>query len=457
MHVSAYFDVEWSMSMESFVNREAALKYIDDAFIMLQDKKLLLRTPIMDFYGVKGIGKTLFLKKVQQRCQDEQLSCIWLDGSQSISDGARAIAQQVQQSGVALPYEDENDHSPYQSASVMRVLLQREPVVMLCDALDSNDRDQQIWLETLLHELTDDNNLFVVLASRRDLIFEKERSLARKLTTIPLASFDFAACNAYLNAIDDQIEPEIRMIIFLWTRGYPLALQVMAQAVISGLDPRKDEDQKEIVAQLTEQVLRRSLLSRVDLTERDWYLTILSLLSVPRYFNLGTMQDLIEQFTPQLVRENSLSYFGLPREINQTTEVLYWSASGAGFSVDAPVRPIFLLRLRIEQAETYYEIHRFLAQTNWKWAADVSGADQVRYLREYLYHSISSEERTTLEQFLTKTVEGIAETFPASLAQLMHEIEHDEELKELLDGYLLTVASLIQKNLATRTDYIAEG
>ena len=59
----------------------------------------------------------------------------------------------------------------------MRVLFQREPVVMLCDALDTNDRVQQNWLETLLHELTDDKNLFVVLASRRDLTFEKERSL----------------------------------------------------------------------------------------------------------------------------------------------------------------------------------------------------------------------------------------------------------------------------------------
>src|SRR5450432_502866 len=108
------------MSMESFVNREAALKYIDDAFVMLQDKKRLLRTPIMDFYGVKGIGKTLFLKKVQQRCQDKQLSCIWLDGNQSIPDHARAIVKQVQQSGVTLPFEDENDHSPYQSASAVR-------------------------------------------------------------------------------------------------------------------------------------------------------------------------------------------------------------------------------------------------------------------------------------------------------------------------------------------------
>jgi hypothetical protein len=445
--------------MESFVNREAALKYIDDAFVMLQDKKRLLRTPIMDFYGVEGIGKTLFLKKVQQRCRDKHLSCIWLDGSQSVAERARAIVQQVEQSGIILPFEDANDDSAYQSASVMRVLLQREPVVMLCDALDINDGDPQDWLETLLYELTDNNNLFVVLASRRDVTFEKERSLARKLKAIPLAPFDHVACDVYLNAMDDQIEPEIRTIIFLWTRGYPLALQVMAQAVVSGLDPREDEDQKEIVARLTEQVLRKGLLSKVKVAEHERYLTLLSLLSVPRYFNLVMMQDLIERFTPQLAQgnNNNLSYFGLPREINQTTEVLHWSASGAGFSVDAPVRPIFLLKLRIEQAEMYYGIHRFLAQTNWQWAADVSGADQVRYLREYLYHSISSEERATLAPFLTKTVEEIAETFPESLAQLMYEIEHDDELKELLDGYLLTVASLIQKNLVTRTDYRAEG
>ncbi|MBV9712370.1 MAG: ATP-binding protein [Ktedonobacteraceae bacterium] len=443
--------------MESFVNREAALKHIDDAFLTLQDKKRLLQTPIMDFYGVKGIGKTLFLKKVQQRCQDERLRCIWLDGSQSNLDRARAIAQQVQQSGVTLPFEDESDHSPYQSASAVRILLQREPVVMLCDALDTNNKDQQSWLEILLRELTDDKNLFVVLASRRDLTFENERSLARKLTTIPLPPFDRAACDAYFDAIDDQIEPEVRTIIFSWTRGYPLALNVMTQAVMGGLDPRKEQSQKEIIARLTDQVLRQSLLAEVDPAERNWYLTILSLLSIPRHSNLVIMQDLIEQFTPQLKRENSLAYFGLPREINQTTEVLHWNTVGAGFSVDAPVRAIFLLKLRIEQPELYYTAHHFLAQTNRQWAADVSGADQVRYLREYLYHSVSSEDSATLAQFLTITVQEISKQFPGSLAPLMEEITQDNELKELLGRHLDHVESLMQKNIVAHTDYTPEG
>jgi hypothetical protein len=445
------------MSMESFINREAALKYIDDAFITLQDKKRLLQTPIMDFYGVKGIGKTLFLKKVQQRCQDKRLSCIWLDGDQTIPDHARAILQQVQQSGIILPFEDDNNHSAYQSASIVRVLLQREPVVLLCDALDTHDKDRQIWFETLLRELTDDKNLFVVLASRRDVTFENERSLARKLTTIPLPPFDRTACEAYLDATSHQIEAEVRLIIFQWTQGYPLALQVMTEAVIDGLDPRKEADQKEILARLTDQVLHQSLLARVALAEHAWYLSILSLLSVPRQSNIIIMQDLIEQFMPDLARENSLAYFGLPREINQTTEVLHWNPIGARFSVDAPVRAIFLLKLRIEQPETYYAIHGFLSQINWRWAADVSGNDQVRYLHEYLYHSIHNEDPTVLTQLLPKIVQKIAETFPESLAPLLSEIEQDDELKELLGTHLRTVESHIQKNLASHTEYMPEG
>ncbi len=443
--------------MGSFVNREPALKSIDDAFETLQDKKRLLRTPIMNFYGVKGIGKTLFLKKVQQLCQDKQLRCIWLDGSQSIPNCAHTIARQVQQSGVTLLVEDFDDHSVYQSAAIIRALLKHEPIVMLCDAMDINDEDRLNWLEILLRELTDNSNFFVVLASISALTFENERSLMRKLTAIPLLPFDHASCEAYFNATGNQIEPEIRTIIFTWTRGYPLALNIMTQAVMVGLDPRKDQDQKEIITRLTDQVLNQNVLVRVDPTERTWYLAILSLLSIPRHANLVMMQNLIEQFIPQLARENSLAYFDLRREINKVTEVLHWNTIGAGFSIDAPVRAIFLLKLRIEQPEMYYLAHRFLAQTNRQWADEVSGADLVRYLREYLYHSVSSEQSTTLTQFLTTAVQEITERFPASLTDLIEEIAQDNELKELLGDHFHNVESLMQNNIIMHTDYLAEG
>ncbi len=430
--------------MESFVDRETALKYINDAFETLQDEKRLLRTPIIDFYGIGGIGKTSLLKKVQQRCQDEQLRCIWVDVSQGISNVSHEVIRQIQQYSIPLPPEDSNTHSLSHFIAAIKTLLKRGPVVLLFDSIDTNDKEQLNWLETLLRDLSDDTNLFVVLASKRALSFENDRSLARKLTLFPLRPFDRPGCEAYLNTAGNQIETEIRDSIFLWTRGYPLALNVMVRAVTSGLDPRKDQDQKEIIAHLIDQVLNRSILARVDLKERDWYQTILSLLSIPRYFNLIVMEDLIQKFTPQLALANSLAYFGLPRAINQTTEVLDWSATGIGFSVDAPVRAILSLKLKIEQPEMYYAAHRFLAQKNNKWSTEVSGPDRIRYLREYLYHSACSENTATLPQLFANILQQINEKSPEFLRQLASKVSQDEELKEVLGENFEALSSLIE-------------
>src|SRR6266849_1047287 len=432
------------LRMESFVDRETALKYIDNAFATLQDKKSLLRTPIIDFYGIGGIGKTFLLKKVQQRCQDEQLHCIWVDASEGISNILHKVIHQVQQYSITLPFEDRDTNSLSEFISAMKILLKRGPVVMLFDSIDTSDKEQLSWLETLLRDLSDDNNLFVVLTSKRALSFENDRSLARKLTLFPLRPFDRPGCEAYLNTIGNQIETEIRDSIFLWTRGYPLALNVMVQAVTSGLDPRKDQDQKEIITYLIDQVLNRSVLARVDLKERDRYQTVLSLLSIPRHFNLIVMEDLIKKFTPDLALANSLEYFGLPREINQTTEVLDWNATGIGFSVDAPVRAILSVKLKIEQPEMYYAAHRLLAQTNKKWAIEVSGADSIRYLREYLYHSGCSEDTATLPQLFASMLQQITQRSPESLQQFASEFSQDEELREVLGENFETLSSLIE-------------
>jgi AAA ATPase domain len=434
--------------MESFVDRETALKYIDDAFETLQDKKRLLRTPIIDFYGVGGIGKTFLLKKVQQQCRDERLRCIWVDANQSISNLSREVVRQVQQYSVVPPVESNSTNALYNSISAARVLLKQGPVVMLFDAIDTSNKEQLNWLEMLLRDLSDDNNLLAVLTSKRALSFEHNRSLARKLTLFPLEPFDRLGCEAYLNAVSNQIEPEIRDRIFVWTRGYPLALNVMAQAVESGLDPRKGEDQKEIITRLTDQVLNQSVFVRVDPEERDWYETILPLLSVPRHFNLIVMQDLIEKFIPELARENSLAYFGLPREINQKTEVVHWDdIAGTGFSVDTPARTIFLLKLQIEQPERYYAVHRFLAQMNKQLATGVSGTDRIRYLREYLYHSASSEDATMLPQLFASLVQEIVEESPESLQLFADEVSHDEELREMLGEQVRVMESHLHKGL----------
>jgi hypothetical protein len=429
--------------MDIFINRETALKSINDVFETLLDKKRLLRTPIIDFYGVGGIGKTVLLHQVRQRCQDAQLRCIWVDLNKGIHEFSREIVHQVQQDSRSLTFEINDNNALYQSISAARILLKRGPVVILFDSVDATNNEQVGWIEMLLRDLSDDNNLFVVLASKWILSFQNDRLTTRKLTPIPLGPFDRQSCEAYLDSIGNQSEPEVRYLIFTWTRGYPLALQVMTQAVNSGLDPRKQEDQEKIISIITTQVLHQNILARVDSAERDRYQTILSLLSIPRHFNLVIMQDLIEEFTPDLKLENSLAYIGLPKEINRITEILHWNTAEAGFSVDAPVRALCLLRLRIEQPEMYYNAHSFLARMYRQLATDVAGADQVRCLGEYLYHS--SIETPTHEQSPVSIVGDIVDTFPESVALLAIEIAQDEELKELLGTHLSDIQSLLEQ------------
>lgn len=54
------------------------MQLIDDSFRTLLDKNRLLRNPILEFYGVSGIGKTLLLEQIKERCQDTMLPYIWM-------------------------------------------------------------------------------------------------------------------------------------------------------------------------------------------------------------------------------------------------------------------------------------------------------------------------------------------------------------------------------------------
>jgi hypothetical protein len=163
--------------MSVFVDRDREMQLIDDSFRTLLDKNRLLRNPILEFYGVSGIGKTLLLEQIKERCHDTMLPYIWvsLAGKES-TFLQREVVDQVnnylRKSGLQLEQT---------AVSAIKVLLQQGPVVMLLDAVDETGNDQVEEIEALLRDLIDDEKLFVVLASKKMIEFENERSVARKL------------------------------------------------------------------------------------------------------------------------------------------------------------------------------------------------------------------------------------------------------------------------------------
>jgi hypothetical protein len=429
--------------MNLFVNREPELKLIDESFRALLDRRRLLRTPIIEVQGVGGIGKTSLLKQVEQRCQDIQLPYIWVDVSQHPSSVEVEIISQVKH------YTQPSDNKDFPDATyAMKILLKQSPAVMLFDAVDTAKTAQLSLIEKLLKDLIDDDKLFVVFASKKTLTFQQYRSVARKLTIFALKSLDRKHCESYLDTLDNPIKPiEVRNFIFEWTRGYPLAMNVLAQAIQNGLDPRTPEGQQEALALLKEQVIHQGVLAAVDPTDRARYFSTLQLFSIPRRFNLVIMQDLIERFTPTLKLESSIAYWGLPKEINEATDVLNWNMTRAGFSVDEPIRTLFLLLLKVEHSERYFAIHEFLAQTNRRLAREVSGFDRARYVRECLYHTACMMDSPPVEQQLLDTIQIVEQESQETLSQFSQEFSQDMQLKEALGNYLAIVQATIVQYL----------
>lgn len=418
----------------NLVNREAEKALIDEAFKALDNyNEDLLPTPILDFYGIEGIGKTSMIDYVEQKCQDKSVPYLRIDDSKDAAHFSYEVIRQLKKYNIRIAPEDNNENLLEQSAEGTKALLERSVAVMLLDAVDPANEPLLEGIATILRAVIEENKLFVVLTSRRNVLFETTRSVARKLTSFQLKPFNQKHSETYLAGISTQFEPEVRNYIFDWTKGYPLAMQVMAHAILDEhLDPRKSEDQKALLQHIVEKVINGRVLARVRPEEVQQNQSALTLFSIPRRFNLIIMKALIEQFDPALSQPSGAAYMSIPRTINQATDVLHWNIARAGFSVNDPARALFFLKSRIEDPERHLAIHRFLAQLNKQFADEVHDLDRLRYLREYLYHSAFTETPPQLAPILEQTMQEIINESPDSVEQFYEEFQLDEELQDVL-------------------------
>ncbi len=289
-------------------------------------------------------------------------------------------------------------------------------------------------IEAELRELIENSFLFVVLASRYEQRFIRTRSIARKLVTHSLQPIGRAGCGKYLEEVRPIIEPDVREVIFEWTGGYPLAMNVMTDAIIElQLDPTREQDQKPLISIMSEKVINQKLFSAVSAPDLTRYQTLFSVLSVPRRFNLALMQDLVEEYASPYSLASSIAYISLPSSIGKAVSALSWDLSRSGYCIETPVRKLFLLKLKIEQPQLYQEIHRFLAEKNKSFVQEVSGADRIHYLREFFYHLALCEQEEIVRQMLTEQIEQLMKQESAeNLVRFYEEFRQDEDLQEAL-------------------------
>jgi hypothetical protein len=446
---------------KKLINREKELQLIKTAFNDLLAKDSALNTPIIDFFGVDGIGKTTILQEISATCIANDLPCIKLDesqtqlvGSQSTSKISRAILQQARkyqkQFQKQPPTRKGDPHS--QTVEAIKVLLESTPVVILLDSIDASNEALMSWLKGILRNLIRHNNLFVVLTSKQKIVFEKDWSMARKLTPFQLKPLNRDDSMSYLQSIDDTISPKNREIIFQWTRGYPLAMEVMIKTIIKRhFDLEKNEDQQHLITIIIEETIDKKVLAHVEPSQLDWYKAHLFLLCIPRRFNLIIMQELLETFGSPLIgkRESKLEYMSLPKRLNANAEILYWDMQKAGFTVDDSIRRIFFFHQRIHHFALFIKIHRYLAEKNMQIAIEVASSDSIRYFCEYLYHSAQSLDAKAMKPILQSTLEQINKISSNLLLQFQQEFTRDKELQEILGEHSEIVYAFVGDHLTS--------
>src|SRR5947209_5207548 len=144
--------------MDIFINRGPELRLIEEAFDDLLNKEAFLHTPIIDFYGVKGIGKTSILKKVVQTCNHNKIRYIQADASQSSPAFFQEIINQARQyNGTPPPSNPDNLRDQF--VIITRELLKKGPLVILLDEVDTTSANKLESIEEMLGDLVMDERL----------------------------------------------------------------------------------------------------------------------------------------------------------------------------------------------------------------------------------------------------------------------------------------------------------
>jgi len=408
------------ISSSELVNREDELRNIEEALYRLTTPDKKIPKQILEFNGIGGIGKTALLERFLQQCKTiKNLRYSFIDFSKFLKDGkidlnilniiVVTIVKQInikndlfnQIVGAKIDNSRKTDLTPELIKYLRRILKSPQdhaPIVLIFDSVDVVDQNVKDWLSSILELTVDAGKILFAVASKISLGLSKRPNLEKKVYSFRLKELNQEFTLRQIQGFShfDKIEDleTFAHVVFRMTHGHPLAnLIVVSEARKDEYNPQTISNKSyEFVRIIDQQVVREKVFYGYDAKEIDRFREMLTLLSIPRMFNLNSMGKLISQFAPDHALKSSWHYSNYIRELKAETSFIRYSQEKSAYVVDPILRNVFSLMLKNEKLKNFRTIHGFLVDMYTEWIAEAKGTDKTKFFIEKIYHQLSLEE-----------------------------------------------------------------
>lgn len=392
---------------ELFVNRDSQVELVAER-VNSAYKDKFIASPIVNFWGVKGIGKTWLLHYINdqyhyQRKSPERTFTLFFTfeddpSAYQVDALTRALATEVSKQlsskvlttvkDYLIAAQDQGDAEALVTALNL-LATQLIPLILL----DNTERvPSSAWEkieQELLEPLLASNRTIVVIAGRRQIPrwrrFEvRRRVLEYERTRIaPLQKDDVRVQLAKSHYDGIPVD-----WLYAHTGGNPHLVDVLARYIIdwsSNQDaPEFEPIWKRHRHQLI-QILRLAEDSQIEGIHDEELRAALYAVAVLRFYRLEALRFMYAKQEPNRQQEAEVYYLTLLRRLDQETDVVWWNRDRRAYVTSEVVRQVINRRRLLDNDKDFVCYHEYAYEMYWEWVREYPQASED-FIIEICFH-----------------------------------------------------------------------
>lgn len=464
---------------EKFVNHQAELEFLATKINQAQ-MGTNIQHPLVNLWGISGIGKTWLLKYTEYIHRydlsktilgEKPVCAVYFDFERGSDWEVTAVLRELAlqfQSKLPEPFSTEQpwteiakDGDTDLFVKTLKKLAQKVVLILLLDTTEK--LPGEFWTsfeEDVLEPLLITNQIIVVIAGRRRTPRWRRVEVRRRAAPSAdgqVEAFKETDIQKQLSKIDIAVSDALAAQLFALSGGNPQLIHQIG----SFLRQQTDETPKSIDIDAYQDQLKGILNTYKihvlsDIGEaREQKLAQLEALSVLRFYRTEALRYMLQVNQLKPSQPADVQLLSILRQLDETTEIVWWEDSKNGYITAPVLRKVINQLWLLEDEKLFIARHQQALDLYWHWVEQYPENRPI-YLVEICYHQASIDRLkrpdAALLTDLAKVVAYAERLEMDKFVILLNKLQQDIELQQILppEQYqeLITKIAQIEKHVA---------